>query len=256
MAMFSSTSLPRLVLVLAVSVLLPQCERKGTATELGGNEPRTKALAPAAATATERQPAARHPAAAPTSPPAGTADAEPSAEAASEQRAEPKRKPDVHFVPTPYEVVDKMLDLARVTKRDLVYDLGCGDGRIVVAAAKRGARAVGFDIDPERVREARANVEKNGVQELVRIEEADIFALDLRPASVVTLYLLPNLNVRLVPQLEKLKPGSRIVSHDFDIEGVKPMKHVSVLADIGGKTHQVYLFTIPLKKVAKGASGG
>ena len=130
------------------------------------------------------------------------------------------REPDVLFVPTPKDVVNKMLDLAQVKKTDLVYDLGCGDGRIVVAAAKRfGCKAVGYDIDPERVRESRENVKKNKVEHLVTIEQRDVFKLDLSKANVVTLYLLSDLNVRLIPQLEKLKPGSRIVSHDFDMEG-------------------------------------
>ncbi|UCC96713.1 MAG: class I SAM-dependent methyltransferase, partial [Phycisphaerales bacterium] len=128
------------------------------------------------------------------------------------------RKPDVIFVPTPQEVVDKMLELAQVKKDDLVYDLGCGDGRIVVTAAQKyGCRGVGYDIAPKRVRESRQNVKKNNVGHLVRIEQADIFTLDLSKANVITLYLLPSLNVKLIPQLEKLRPGSRIVSHDFDM---------------------------------------
>jgi SAM-dependent methyltransferase len=169
---------------------------------------------------------------------------------AQEREAKPSREPDVIFVPTPHEVVAKMLEMAKVTKDDLVYDLGCGDGRIVVAAAKKyGCRAVGFDIDPKRIAESKANVKKNDVGDLVKIEEKDIFKLDLRPASVVTLYLLPSLNVKLIPQLEKLKPGSRIVSHDFDMQGVEPDRKVEVTSkgDSGG-THTVYLWTTPLKK--------
>ncbi len=143
---------------------------------------------------------------------------------AVEEVQEPKR-PDVIFVPTPQEVVDKMLELAQVTKDDVVYDLGCGDGRIVVTAAKKfGCQAFGFDVDPERIQESKENVEKNGVGNLVTIEQKDIFTLDLSKANVVTLYLLPSLNVKLIPQLEKLKPGSRIVSHDFDMRGVTPDK--------------------------------
>src|SRR5207248_1932134 len=136
-----------------------------------------------------------------------------------------KKDPDVIFVPTPQPVVDRMLELAGVKKGDVVYDLGCGDGRIVVTAAKKyGAKATGFDIDPERIKESNENVKKNGVEKLVQIKDQDIFTLDLSPANVVTLYLLPELNVRLIPQLEKLKPGSRIVSHSFAMEGVKPDK--------------------------------
>src|SRR5512137_2482912 len=136
----------------------------------------------------------------------------------------PSRTPDVIYVPTPQSVVDKMLEMAEVRKGDVVYDLGCGDGRIVVTAAKKyGVKAVGFDIDPQRVKEARENVRANQVEHLVTIREADVFTLDLREASVVTLYLLPQLNVRLLPQLAQLKPGSRIVSHDFDMKGAKPV---------------------------------
>ncbi|MHC4521667.1 MAG: SAM-dependent methyltransferase, partial [Planctomycetota bacterium] len=144
----------------------------------------------------------------------------------------PARKPDVVFVPTPEEAVEKMLELAQVKKDDLLYDLGCGDGRIVVTAAKTyGCRAVGYDISPKRVRESRENVEQNDVGDLVSIEQRDIFTLDLSDANVVTLYLLPSLNVKLIPQLEKLKPGSRIVSHDFDMQGVTPDEVVTVTTD-------------------------
>ena len=165
------------------------------------------------------------------------------------QTKEPTRKPDVIFVPTPPEVVDKMLELAEVKKDDLVYDLGCGDGRIVVTAAKRyGCKAVGYDIDPQRIKESLENVEKNKVGHLVRIEQKDIFKLDLRKANVITLYLLPSLNVKLIPQLEKLKPGSRIVSHDFDMEGVKPDKVVKVTSNDNSDEHTIYFWTTPLKK--------
>lgn len=165
------------------------------------------------------------------------------------RKTDESREPDVVYVPTPPHVVEKMLELAEVTKDDLVYDLGCGDGRIVIAAAKKhGCRAVGFDIDPERIKEARENVRKNGVEDLVRIEQRDIFELDLSEANVVTLYLLPSLNVKLIPQLEKLKPGSRIVSHNFDMDGVEPDQVVKVQPENGGSTRLVYLWTAPLKK--------
>jgi precorrin-6B methylase 2 len=158
------------------------------------------------------------------------------------------REPDVIFVPTPQVAVDKMLELAEVTKDDLVYDLGCGNGIIVVTAAKRyGCKAVGYDIDPKRVKESLANVEKNNVGHLVRIEQRDIFTLDLSKANVITLYLLPELNVKLIPQLKKLKPGSRIVSHDFDMRGVKPDKVVEVNSDDDYDRHTIYLWTTPLK---------
>jgi SAM-dependent methyltransferase len=156
---------------------------------------------------------------------------------------------DAPFITTPQDIVEKMLELADVKGDDLVYDLGCGDGRIVVtAAAKSGCRAVGYDNNPERVREALENVKKNGVEELVTISQEDIFSLDLTPANVVTLYLLPRLNVKLIPQLEKLPPGSRIVSHDFNIEGVKPDKVVSQRSDEDGRIHDIYLWTTPLNR--------
>jgi len=166
-----------------------------------------------------------------------------------QEEAKPERTPDVIYVPTPHEVVAKMLELAKVGKDDLVYDLGCGDGRIVVTAAKKcGCKAIGYDIDPKRIAEAKANVEKNEVGDLVKIEQKDIFELDLSKANVITLYLLPSLNVKLIPQLEKLKPGSRIVSHDFDMRGVEPDRKIDVSSKNGGGTHTVYLWTTPLKK--------
>jgi len=161
------------------------------------------------------------------------------------------RAPDVIFVPTPQEVVDKMLELAKVRQSDVVYDLGCGDGRIPVTAAKKyGCRAFGYDIDPQRVKESLENVANNGVGHLVTIEQKDIFTLDLSGANVVTLYLLPSLNVKLIPQLEKLKPGSRIVSHDFDMKGVTPDQVVHLPGDDEFGSHTIYLWTTPLKKEA------
>ncbi len=179
----------------------------------------------------------------------------PAAEQATEE-APPKktREPDVVYVPTPHEVVAKMLDLAKVKKGDVVYDLGCGDGRIVVAAAKLGAKATGFEIHPERVKMARENVKKNKMEKLATIKQEDIFTLDLSGANVITLYLLPRLNVKLIPQLEKLKPGSRIVSHDFDMEGVTPDKVVELDSTENSVGHKVYLWTTPLKKEKKKAA--
>jgi len=157
------------------------------------------------------------------------------------------REPDVIFVPTPQPVVEEMLRLADVKKSDLLYDLGCGDGRIVVTAAKKyGCHAIGFDIDPQRIKESVENVKKNEVEDLVQIKRQDIFKLDLSRANVITLYLLPSLNVKLIPQLEKLKPGSRIVSHSFDMAGVTPDKVVKV--DTDGYERTVYFWTTPLKK--------
>ena len=156
---------------------------------------------------------------------------------------------DVVYVPTPRDVVDKMLQLARVRKDDLLYDLGCGDGRIVVTAAGRyGCRAEGFDIDPRRVEESLQNVRKNNVGNLVTIEQKDIFTLDLSRADVITLFLLPSLNANLIPQLEKLKPGSRIVSHSFAMAGIEPDKVVTMLSREDQCEHKIYLWTTPLKK--------
>jgi SAM-dependent methyltransferase len=159
------------------------------------------------------------------------------------------KKPDVIYVPTPNDVVAKMLELANVQKDDLLYDLGCGDGRIVVTAARKyGCRSVGYDVDPKRIKESLENVERNNVGELVTIEQKDIFTLDLSNANVITLYLLPSLNVKLIPQLEKLKPGSRIVSHDFSMRGVKPDKVVEMMSVEDDNQHTVYLWTVPLNK--------
>lgn len=159
------------------------------------------------------------------------------------------REPDVIYVPTPYDVVERMLELANVQKDDLLYDLGCGDGRIVVTAAKRfGCRAVGYDIDPKRVKESLENVAKNNVGHLVSIEQKDIFTLDLSNADVITLYLLPSLNVKLIPQLKKLKGGSRIVSHDFRMRGVKPDKVVNLTSNEDNAQHKIFLWTAPIQK--------
>lgn len=160
-----------------------------------------------------------------------------------------KKRPDVIYVPTPQEVVEKMLELAEVKKGDVVYDLGCGDGRIPVTAAKKyGCKAFGFDIDPARIKDSNENVKKNNVGDLVTIKEQDIFQLDLSPANVVTLYLLPSLNVKLIPQLEKLKPGSRIVSHSFDMAGVKPKKVVKFKPSPDDSERTIYLWVTPLEK--------
>jgi SAM-dependent methyltransferase len=156
-------------------------------------------------------------------------------------QAAPQREPDVIFVPTPPDVVDAMLKLAKVTSSDLVYDLGSGDGRIPIAAAKTyGARGVGIDIDPERVREATGNARSNGVADKVTFRTEDLFTTDISPATVVTLYLLPSLNLKLAGKLMKdLKPGTRIVSHAFDMGDWKPQQTLTV----SGRS--IYLWTIP-----------
>jgi SAM-dependent methyltransferase len=157
------------------------------------------------------------------------------------QKAPTRREPDVVFVPTPNQVVDKMLEIATVTSRDIVYDLGCGDGRIVITAAQRyGARGVGIDIDPQRVAEASANVRKAGVGDKVRIIEGDLFEANISEATVVTLYLLTRLNAKVKPKLlSELKPGTRVVSHAFDMGDWEPERKVFVDASA------VYLWRVP-----------
>ena len=148
----------------------------------------------------------------------------------------------VPFVPTPQEVVDKMIELGGVKKGDVVYDLGSGDGRIVITAAKKGARAVGFDVDGDLVKESRENIRKAGLEKSAEIKQQDILTVDLSPATVVTMYLLPDVNLKLKPNLLKqLKPGSRVVSHAFDMGDWKPDRTERV----NGRT--IYLWTIPAK---------
>jgi len=147
------------------------------------------------------------------------------------------------YVTTPDKVVRAMLKLAGVKSSDTVYDLGCGDGRIVIQAAKQyGARGVGIDIDPKRIEEARAKAVKAGVGPQVRFEVNDIFDADIHSATVVTLYLLPDINVRLRPKLLKdLKPGVRVISHAFLMGNWKPDKQQTV------DGNDIYLWTIPPK---------
>lgn len=160
------------------------------------------------------------------------------------------RTPDVIYVPTPEPVVKAMLEAAKVGPNDVVYDLGCGDGRIVITAVKEyGAkRGVGVDIDPQRIQEARENAQSAKVADRVKIVEGDLFTMDFRDATVVTLYLLPSLNLKLRPKLlSELRPGTRIVSHAFDMGDWKPEQTL----EVDGKT--VYLWTVPAKKGAAAA---
>lgn len=150
-------------------------------------------------------------------------------------------EPDVPYVPTPQSVVDRMLELAEVSEDDIVYDLGSGDGRIVITAAQDyGARGVGIEIDPERIEEARENAREAGVEDLVEFREENLFDADLSEATVVTLYLLPDINMKLRPKLfEELEPGTPVVSHDFDMEDWEPER--TVVMD----RHSIYYWTIP-----------
>lgn len=176
--------------------------------------------------------------------------------ASAQESAKPRRAPDVPYVPTTEKAVEEMLKLANVTKNDVVYDLGCGDGRIVITAARKyGARGVGIDINPERLKEARANLAKESaeVQKLVRFEENDLFEANFKEATVVTLFLLPQINLKLKPKLvADLKPGTRVVSNTFDMGEWKAEKE-SKLNDASddeytGLSSQFFLWTIPGKK--------
>ena len=154
-----------------------------------------------------------------------------------------ENKKIVPFVPTPQEVVDKMIELGGVKKGDTVYDLGSGYGRIVITAAKQGARAMGFEIDGDLLKESRENIQKAGVENLAEIRQQDILTVDLSAASVVTMYLLPDVNLKLRPNvLSQMKPGSRVVSHAFDMGDWKPDKTERV----NGRT--IYLWIVPAKK--------
>ena len=160
--------------------------------------------------------------------------------AAQATAAPPARSPDVVFVPTPTEVVDAMLRVAKVSGKDVLYDLGSGDGRIPIAAAQRfGTRGLGIDIDPQRIQEANRKAQLAGVTDKVKFVLGDLFDLDLTPATVITLYLLPALNLKLRPKLFKLKPGTRIVSHDFDMGDWKTDQSVSV------RGRSVHFWTVP-----------
>jgi precorrin-6B methylase 2 len=173
---------------------------------------------------------------------AGAQTAAPRASQAPAAAQKELRAPDVVFVPTPHEVVEAMLKVAKVGKGDVLYDLGSGDGRIPITAAQKYgiARGTGIDINPERIKEANENLAKAGVGQRVRFINADLFEANLADATVITLYLLPSLNLKLLPKLLKeLKPGTRIVSHAFDMGTWKPEQTLSV----DGRS--VYFWTIP-----------
>jgi SAM-dependent methyltransferase len=234
--------------------MVAACAATGTRAAPDTRREAPSASALPAISSTPAGPSATPSASAAPSSSASAAAPSPPASATAEPRI------DVVYWATPQEVVDKLLELAEPKASDVIYDLGCGDARSLVTAAQRyGARGFGFDIDPRRVEEARENVRRHGVEHLVRIEQADIFTLDLRPANIVFLFLLPRLNVRLMPQLAKLRPGSRIVSHEFSMAGAKPNQVAEVLAPADGppgthsriETHQLYLWKVPWQKQRK-----
>jgi predicted methyltransferase len=157
----------------------------------------------------------------------------------------PAKPLDVPYVPTHNDIVTEMLSMAGVGPNDVLYDLGSGDGRIVIAAAKQfGTRGIGYDIDPERVREANANAQRAGVTDKVQFVQGDIFDADIKDATVVTLYLLPDINMRLRPKLlSELKPGTRVVSHNYDMGDWMPEK--SKRMEVAGSDHAIYFWTVP-----------
>ena len=176
------------------------------------------------------------------------------AAAMAQNAPEKRREPDVPYVPTTPEAVEAMLKLADVKKTDVLYDLGCGDGRIVIAAAKTfGARGVGIDIDPQRIKEAKENAKRAGVEDLVRFELGDLLEAKFSEATVVTLFLLPRINLKLKPRLlEQLKPGTRVVSNTFDMGEWKAEKESTVDNEDfdTGLSRKFFLWTIPASKQA------
>jgi SAM-dependent methyltransferase len=163
--------------------------------------------------------------------------------------AKSMRTPDVVYVGTAYDLISKMLQMAQPKKSDIVYDLGCGDGRILVLAAQKyGCRGVGYDIDPVRIQDSRENVARNHVGKLVTIIQEDIFTVDLSKADVIPLYLLPDMNRRLLPQLDKMKPGSRIVCHNYDLDEIVSDKIITVISNEDNASHTLTLYTTPLKR--------
>lgn len=165
----------------------------------------------------------------------------------------PKKKPDVGYYATTQDVVDEILQQVKVTKKDVVVDLGCGDGRFPIAAAKTyGCRGLGYEIDPVWVAKAKAKVIAEKVEDLVEIRDQDIFTADLSKVTVVCLFLLPELNTRLIPQLEKLPEGARIVTHEFDIPGLIPDRKMEYVSKQDESEHLLYFYSVPLKRAPVG----
>jgi SAM-dependent methyltransferase len=189
--------------------------------------------------------------------------AEPLTAAQATEQASPAgsyKKPDIHYVPTPQELVEIMLDMAKVGKDDIVYDLGSGDGRLVITAAKKyGTSGIGIDIDPERIAEARENAKKAGVEDKVRFVERDLFESNFHDATVVTLYLLDELNLRLRPRIfAQTKPGTRVVSHAFTMGEWESDAQKTI--QLRGETYDAYFWVVPANmsgrwKVTGGKSG-
>ena len=159
----------------------------------------------------------------------------------------PSKPLDVPYVPTHEMLVEAMLEVAKVGKNDILYDLGSGDGRIVITAAKKyGTRGTGIDLDPVRIAEANENAQKAGVTHLVKFIHGDIFETNFADATVVTMYLLPDVNLKLRPKILALKPGTRIVSHNYDMGDWKPLRTLNI--NVSDTPHQIYFWTVPARK--------
>lgn len=164
----------------------------------------------------------------------------------------PKKKPDVGYYATTQDVVEEILRQVKVQKTDIVCDLGCGDGRFVITAARKyGCKGIGYEIDPQLVETGRKRAQELGVADRVEILEEDIFTADLSKMTVVTLFLLPNLNTRLIPQLEKLPANARIVSHEFDVPGLVPDREMTFVSKQDDSEHLLYFYSLPLKKAPR-----
>jgi len=168
---------------------------------------------------------------------------------AEEPQSKPSRTPDCVYVGTPQDVVYKMVELAEIGKGDLVCDPGCGDGRLLITAARRhGCRGIGYELDPKLANEARQIARRHGLSRTVRFEEQDIFTVDYSPVDAIVAYLLPDMITRLATSFDKLKPGSRIVAHDYPMDKIVPDKVVTVLSNEDNVRHTIYVYRTPLKR--------
>jgi cyclopropane fatty-acyl-phospholipid synthase-like methyltransferase len=171
------------------------------------------------------------------------------AQAADDASSSPSRTPDCVYVGTPQDVVYRMIELAEIRKGDLVCDPGCGDGRLLITAARRhGCRGVGYEIDPKLAAEARQIARQRGVDRAVRFEEQDIFTADYSRYDVIVAYLLPEMITRLAPSFDKLKPGSRIVAHDYPMDEITPERVVTMTSNEDNVQHSIYIYRTPLRR--------
>jgi len=167
---------------------------------------------------------------------------------ADEPAPKSRKRPEVGYYPTTQDVVEKMLDLAKVTKKDHVCDLGCGDGRFIVTAARKyGCRATGYELDPKLVARGQAQIREAKLEKLARIIDQDIFTVDVSDITVMMLFLLPDMNKKLIPQLQKMAPGSRIITHEFDIPGIQPDQELTWISQGDNSEHLLFVYTLPLK---------